>query len=54
LAGTIPGERLKKINIVAQVLTILLSRLLVSLQLMSNEENWIYLNGLVMRRHQKD
>lgn len=54
MAGRVPGERLKKINIVAQVLTTLLSRLLVGLQLLSNVETWVYVNGLVMERHHKD
>lgn len=54
MAGRVPGERLKKINIVAQVLTTLLSRLLVGLQLLSNVGTWVYVNSLVVERHHKD
>lgn len=54
MAGRVPGERLKKINIVAQVLTTLLSRLLVGLQLLSNVGTWVHVNSLVMERHHKD
>jgi len=50
LGRIIPGERLKKINRAAQVLTTLLSRLLVGLQLLSNEETCVYWNGLERER----